>query len=196
MYIYRQQAMYRNKSIKAQVQQSTSMTPNGCLLLVWWLTSWSMGDWLLVKVVWDGFEISFHGQQGTAPIASGSSISLIEVNLHRGCSTLAHPSRWVEGVDRQCKDDELLLYILIPSCWLSWDSDFFTRNAVRRAPPLAYQHSLMIFAITRRACGQEDIDAITDLIAKLHTSITFLLHPHSLPYKHFSGNIFLLLPIS
>lgn len=34
MYIYRQQAIYRNKFIKAQVQQSTSMTPNGCLLLV------------------------------------------------------------------------------------------------------------------------------------------------------------------
>jgi len=34
MYIYRQQAIYRTKSIKAQVQQSTSMTPSGCLL-VW-----------------------------------------------------------------------------------------------------------------------------------------------------------------
>ena len=44
------------------------------------------------------------------------------------------------------------VYILIPSCWLSWDRVFLIRSAVSRAAPLAYQHSLIIFAITRRAC--------------------------------------------
>lgn len=44
------------------------------------------------------------------------------------------------------------IYILIPSCWLSWDSVFLIRRAVSRAALLAYQHSLIIFAITRKAC--------------------------------------------
>lgn len=159
------------------------MTPNGWLAGDSPVEAWVTDSWLrLFEVVLHDEDVSFHGQQGTAPIASGPSISLI--HLHSGCSSLACLSRWVEEVDRQCKDDELLHYILMPSCWLSWDSDFFTRSAVRRAPPLAYQHSLMIFAITRRACGQEDIDAITDIIAMLYTSITFLPHPHSHAYKH------------
>lgn len=64
----------------------------------------------------------------------------------------------------------------MPSCWQSWDRDFFTRSAVRRAPPLAYQHSLMIFAITRRACGQEETDAITGIIIMLYTFPNLLLH--------------------
>lgn len=64
----------------------------------------------------------------------------------------------------------------MPSCWLSWDRDFFTRSAVRRAPPLAYQHSLMIFAITRRACRQEETDAITGIIIMLYTFLNFPLH--------------------
>lgn len=48
-----------------------------------------------------------------------------------------------------------LLYILIPSCWLSWDRVFLILRAVSRAAPLAYQHSLIIFAITRKACRAE-----------------------------------------
>lgn len=44
------------------------------------------------------------------------------------------------------------VYILIPSCWLSWDRVFLIRRAVSRAALLAYQHSLIIFAITRKAC--------------------------------------------
>ena len=44
-------------------------------------------------------------------------------------------------------------YILMPSCWLSCDSVFLMRSAVRRAAPLAYQHSLMILAMTRSAWG-------------------------------------------
>ena len=49
----------------------------------------------------------------------------------------------------------IFVYILIPSCWLSWDRVFLIRRAVSRAAPLAYQHSLIIFAITRKACRGE-----------------------------------------
>lgn len=43
----------------------------------------------------------------------------------------------------------------MPSDWLSWERVFLMRSAVRRAAPLAYQHSLMILAITRRAWRKE-----------------------------------------
>lgn len=43
-------------------------------------------------------------------------------------------------------------HIFIPSCWLSCDRVFFIRKAVSLAAPLAYQHSLIILAITRNAC--------------------------------------------
>lgn len=42
-------------------------------------------------------------------------------------------------------------YILIPSCWLSCDNVFLIRKAVSLAAPLAYQHSLIILAITLKA---------------------------------------------
>lgn len=52
------------------------------------------------------------------------------------------------------------VYILIPSCWLSWDRVFLIRSAVRRAAPLAYQHSLIIFAITRKACREDRVNNV------------------------------------
>lgn len=42
-------------------------------------------------------------------------------------------------------------YILMPSCWLSCDNVFLIRKAVSLAAPLAYQHSLIILAITLKA---------------------------------------------
>lgn len=42
-------------------------------------------------------------------------------------------------------------YILMPSCWLSCDNVFLIRKAVSLAAPLAYQHSLIILAITLNA---------------------------------------------
>lgn len=68
-----------------------------------------------------------------------------------------------------------LVYILMPSCWLSWDRDFLMRNAVRRAAPLEYQHSLMILAITRKTWGwdRDRGDGVNITGQQLHIHILF-----------------------
>lgn len=65
------------------------------------------------------------------------------------------------------------VYILIPSCWLSWDRVFLIRRAVSRAALLAYQHSLIIFAITRKACrGERENVRLEDFITTCWNNLT------------------------
>lgn len=69
------------------------------------------------------------------------------------CRREQHIAMGTERKSRQTGSLDPLVYILMPSCWLSWDRDFLMRSAVRRAAPLEYQHSLMILAITRSTWG-------------------------------------------
>lgn len=92
---------------------------------------------------------------------------------HETGNVFNFPSEEEDGMDTHDDTDDVmpvrcvhLDYILIPSCWLSWDNVFLIRRAVSRAAPLAYQHSLMILAITRKACKQEQDKRISFLLQR------------------------------
>lgn len=108
-YVHLETTGYIQKQVqKAQVQfeKHNNDTEWPSVVVVWWLTRWSMAGKVWLRCSCMVRKYLFMDNSETAPIVSGPSIFLIEVNLHTGCRSLAVLSRWVEGVDRHCKDDE------------------------------------------------------------------------------------------